>query len=410
MSKHSEYLMTLAALALIENEGYKMIDVRILGKEIWLNHPRNTKELFRFSLNGGFNLPRQEERTMAIRKAIEKVFGERTLLYDVRFDDDESRYELIEDTAMIVLSSQTQDNVFLDHFPMLKPILQKIEEKPSDLEDAQKKLNQYRPRFEVTARSKIPHATLSVLVVCLSMFGIINLVTELKGYNAVNTAILFGAYYKTFIVANAEYWRFLTSGFIHTDFIHLLMNMYALYNLGLFFEPKFGQKRFILTLLVGIISGSAFLFITSGNLLAMGLSGGLFALLGAIVVYQVESGQIMYRPVQMQLLQLFMINLFISFLPGIAFMAHIGGFFSGVLVALFFNYKPSWKPLKRHVLIASIMLVAIMISLIITDKKHQPLYGQTDTEVVQMASDIGLGWYANELHKNLIAYYVREGQ
>ena len=54
MSRNNEYLMTLAALELIEKEGYKIIDVRIIGKEIWLNHPANTRELIRLSLNGAF--------------------------------------------------------------------------------------------------------------------------------------------------------------------------------------------------------------------------------------------------------------------------------------------------------------------------------------------------------------------
>ncbi len=405
MSKHTETLMTLTALTLIEEEGYKIIDVRIMGKEIWLNHPRNTRELLRLSLNGAFNMPMQEERTAAIRRAIEKIFGERTLLYDVRFDDEESRYELTEDTAFVVLSPLTQENVFLDRFPMIRPILQIKEDKPTDLEDAQRRLTVLRPKRIENVRPKMPKVTFAVVVVCLVVYGIINLFTDIGGFNPINTSILFGAYYKTFIIVNHEYWRFLTAGFIHTDFIHLVMNMYALYNLGLYFEPKFGWKQLILTLLVGIVSGSAFLYITSGNLLAVGLSGGLFGLLGAIVVYLIESDQIKYRPVQMQLFQLFAINLFIAFLPGIAVMAHVGGFFGGILVALYFNHKPSWKDLKRHVMIASGVLVIVMIGLIAIDKKHQPYYGKTDYEVVQQAYDLGLGWYADGLKSNLDAYY-----
>ena len=410
MNKHNEYLMTLAALALVEQEGYKIIDVRILGKEIWLNHPKNTKELIRFSLNGGFNLPRQEERTNAIRKAIEKIFGERTLMYDVRFDEEETGYELKEDTAYVILSPRTSENIFLDRFPVLKPTLLAIEEQATDLEEAQRKLDLQRPKRTENIRPKTPKATLVILIMCLVMFGVITLFTDLLGYDPVNTSILLGAYYKTFIIANYEYWRFLSSGFIHIDAIHLMMNMYALYNLGIFFESKFGAKRFVATLLTGVVSGSAFLFITSGNVLAVGMSGGLFAILGAIVVYQIESGQIKYRPVQMQLAQLLIINLFISFIPGIAFQAHIGGFISGVLMALYFNYKPSWKPLKRHVLISSMLLVLVMGGLIVVDKKHSPYYGLTDQGVVNMAYDLGLDWYANILDDSLMSYYQREGQ
>jgi len=409
MSKHSEYLMTMAALALVEQEGYKIIDVRIIGKEIWLNHPSNTRELIRFSLNGGFVMPRQEERTSAIRKAIEKIFGERTLMYDVRFDDDESYYELKEDTVFVVLSPQTGDNLFLDRFPRLRSILQTIDEKPEALEEAQKRLNLQRPRPVAPGRPKIPKTSLIIMIICVIMFGAQALFASL-GFSFIDSSILLGAYYKTFIIANYEYWRFLTSGFLHMDFIHLMMNMYSLYNLGIFFENKFGQKRLVLTLLTGIIAGSMFLFVSSGNVFAVGLSGGLFALLGAIVVHLIESGQIQYRPVQMQLFQLFIINLFISMIPGIAIMAHVGGFVSGVLVALYFSYKPSWKALKPHVMVSSLALLAILVVLIGIDKKHQPYYVLTDQAVVKMAQELGLGWYADVLDQNLTRYYQKEPQ
>lgn len=408
MSKHTELLMTLAALALVEQEGYKIIDVRIIGKEIWLNHPNNTRELIRFSLNGGFIMPRQEERTAAIRKAIEKIFGERTLMYDVRFDEDESSYELKEDTVFVVLSPKTGENIFLDRYPVIRPVLLTSDEKQNELEEAQKRLNLLRPKVNQPTRPKMPKASLVIMILCIIMFSAVTLLNELGGFLFVDTSILLGAYYKTFIIANHEYWRFLTSGFLHMDVIHLLMNMYSLYNLGLFFESKFGPQRLVLILLTGVVSGSMFLFITSGNIFAVGLSGGLFALLGAIVVHLIESGQIQYRPVQLQLLQLFIINLFISMIPGIAIMAHVGGFISGVLVSLYFSYKPSWKALKKHVLIASMSLLAVMIVLIAVDKKHQPYYTKTDIGVVQMADDLGLSWYAQYLNDSLNAYYAKE--
>lgn len=408
MSKHTEYLMTMAALALVEQEGYKIIDVRIIGKEIWLNHPSNTRELIRFSLSGGFVMPRQEERTAAIRKAIEKIFGERTLLYDVRFDDDDSAYDMKEETVFVVLSPKTEENIFLDRFTKIRPILHMVDEKPEDLEEAQKRLSLQRPRPVAPGRPKMPKASLIVMIVCILMFGAQTLLTSLGSYGFIDASILLGAYYKTFIVANYEYWRFLTSGLLHMDVVHLLMNMYSLYNLGIFFETKFGSQRLVLTLLTGVIVGSMFLFVSSGNIFAVGLSGGLFALLGAIVVHLIESGQIKYRPVQMQLLQLFVINLFISMIPGIAVMAHVGGFVSGVLVALYFSFKPSWKALKPHVFISSMGLLAILIVLIGIDKKHEPYYTLTDQAVVKMAQELGLSWYADGLNQNLTRYYQKE--
>ncbi len=409
MSKQSELLMTLAALALVENEGYKIIDVRILGKEIWLNHPANTKELIRFSLGGGFNLPRQEERTAAIRKAIEKIFGERTLMYDVRFDDEDTFYELKEDTVLVGLCPTTEESIFLDRFPQLRAVLKIQDDRPEALEEAQKRLNTQRPlRQQPMKRPRPPKATSIIMIVCIAMFSLTSLVTELGGYDPISSLVLMGAYYKTFILANYEYWRFLTSGLLHMDIFHLMMNMYSLYYLGLFFETKFGPKRMVGILMAGTIVGSMFMFITEGNVVAVGLSGGLFALLGAIVVHLIESGQVNARAVQMQLLQLLIINIFISMMPGIAIMAHVGGFIAGVLIALYFSYKPSWKALKKHVLISTLALMVALVFLIVTDKKHTPYTAGTDYDVVSIAQDLGLGWYAQILSDSLDAYYQKE--
>jgi len=411
MSKQAELHMTLAALALVEKEGYKIIDVRILGKEIWMNHPSNTKELIRFSLGGGFNLPRQAERTEAIRTAIEKIFGERTLMIDVSFDDEDSLYEVKGDTIFVSISPKTVDNPFLDRFPSIRAVLQTYDDKPETLTEAQQKLNLARPRNAAGGQKpKVPVATMSLIILCVSVFILQTIISEFGGYDFTVTSVFLGAYYKILILSNHEFWRFLTSGFLHMSLTHLLINMYSLYNLGIFFESKFGWKRMIVTLLVGVVSGSAFLYVTQGNAIAVGMSGGLFALLGAIVVHLVESGQIKYRPVQSMLLQLLIINGLISLMPGVAVMAHLGGFVSGVLVALYFSYKPSWKALKKHVLISTLALVAILGFLIVTDKKHTPYTKMVDTAVIKIAQDYNLTWYVQQLTDGLKAYYAKENQ
>ena len=58
------------------------------------------------------------------------------------------------------------------------------------------------------------------------------------------TAIFLGAYYKPFIIAG-EFWRFLTAGFVHIDLWHILMNMLALRNLGMFMEKITGRWRYL---------------------------------------------------------------------------------------------------------------------------------------------------------------------
>lgn len=407
MSQRSESLLTRVALAMIEKGGYLIIDVRILGKELWLNHPQRLHELIRLSVAHGFNLPRQEERTKAIQDAIEKAFDQPMTLFDVKFDDESSEYLESDRKIEVVLSPLTTENRFLEKFPYLKDVLISAQPSPQDDEALNRRLDGHRPKPNRQVNRKVPAATMAVIIISLVMHSLVGIISEM-GVAPASAAIILGAYYKSFIVANFEYWRLLTAGFIHISLVHLMVNMYALYNLGLFFETQFGWKRMVITLVTGIVAGSGFQFVTAGNVLAVGLSGGLFALLGSIIVFQFEVGLIRQRAVQMQLLQLIIINGLISLVPGIAVMAHVGGLVSGILLAIFFSKKPSWNDLRRHVVIASVILMASLGFLMASDRQREPFYLETDVEVLEFLEGAGFGWYTRGLEANLIDYYTRE--
>src|SRR3954466_9662710 len=66
-------------------------------------------------------------------------------------------------------------------------------------------------------------------------------------------------------IADGEWWRIITSGFMHYGFLHLLFNMYALYILGTLLEPAVGRVRFVLIYFVALISGSVGALILDPN-------------------------------------------------------------------------------------------------------------------------------------------------
>lgn len=173
-----------------------------------------------------------------------------------------------------------------------------------------------------------PLATYIVLGICVIVFlaiQLLNISTESE------TSILLGAYYKPFIIAG-EYWRMLTVGFVHVSVWHLLMNMMALMNLGRFMEKTVGSWRYVLILLLSIIGGSCFFFIGSKSTFAVGLSGGLYGLMAGYTLLVYISGTWRNPAVMSSLIRTYLINAMINFMPGIAASAHIGGFFTGLLV------------------------------------------------------------------------------
>lgn len=138
-------------------------------------------------------------------------------------------------------------------------------------------------------------------------------------------------------VADGEYYRLLTSAFLHSGVLHLVLNMYALYLFGPQLEAAFGRWRFGALYLVAALGGSAASYLFSApNQASLGASGAVFGLLGAYLVVARRLRRDT-RPV----LVLLAINLGYGFLvPRIDWRAHLGGLVAGALVAVAMAYAP----------------------------------------------------------------------
>jgi rhomboid protease GluP len=135
-------------------------------------------------------------------------------------------------------------------------------------------------------------------------------------------------------VAQGEAWRLVTSAFLHAGFIHLAMNMLALYFLGSFAEITFGRNRFFaLYFISGIAGGLALLYFGAANSPAVGASGAIFGLAGGVFGFAVRRGTFSTRdPVLRQLLFITAINLAIgATIPGVSNTAHVGGLMGGLI-------------------------------------------------------------------------------
>ena len=134
------------------------------------------------------------------------------------------------------------------------------------------------------------------------------------------------------LVAQGEWWRLLSSMFLHSGAVHLGLNMLSLYFLGSFIEVAFGRGRFLaLYVLSGLSGGLAYLYFGSFNVSAVGASGAIFGLLGGVLGYALRRGTFSWQnPLIRQLLILLALNLYIGFsVPNISNTAHLGGLAGG---------------------------------------------------------------------------------
>lgn len=397
------------AQILIEKYGYSLIDVRAIQEELWLNHPEKPEYgLIRLSLHKGFDLNNIKERTLKIKQAILQILPNVAKFWDVEIDDEGFMQEDESERIHVVISPEETNNSLFEVFPDIKQAFSQSENPEKELEELKKRIQVVRvpnkPKTLVDQFKLLPKMTVSILVIITIITFIINGLA-LLGYDIYSISILLGAYYKTFVLANFEVWRLFTAGFVHIDVIHLMMNGIALLNLGQFIERLYGSKRLLLILINGIFFGSFFVFVGQGNVLLVGISGGLYALLGVMLVYLFETELIRQPMIRSQVLRMLFMNILINFLPNISILGHLGGFISGVMMGLLFTKKVSWLPLRKHAIIAMLLMSTFLVYFGLTNPKTEPYYLKTDEDVVAIAREFGLKTYADNLTDSLNQYY-----
>ncbi|QAT86154.1 rhomboid family protein [Corallococcus coralloides] len=124
-------------------------------------------------------------------------------------------------------------------------------------------------------------------------------------------------------VQAGEYWRLLGMVFEHGGAMHLLFNMLAVYSLGASLERGIGSLRFLGLSLVTALGGSAFALFFNFDTVTVGASGMILGWGGAMLPILNQQGR---REHLFWLLQVAVI----SFLPGVSWAGHLGGFLFGL--------------------------------------------------------------------------------
>jgi membrane associated rhomboid family serine protease len=189
-----------------------------------------------------------------------------------------------------------------------------------------------RERTKVKTASSIGRAgdTIATYVI-VAINVLVYLGSGAGGLTAGGGGIAFqkGALFGPLIAQNHEYWRLVTSGFLHAGFLHLAFNMYFVFVLGQLLEPALGRARFVGVYAASLLMGAFGALLFTPNAPTVGASGAAFGLLGcALVVARARRIDIMSSGLGATLL----INLVFSVsLRGISIGGHLGGLLGGVI-------------------------------------------------------------------------------
>ncbi|MGW2052173.1 rhomboid family intramembrane serine protease [Streptomyces sp. NPDC001858] len=159
-------------------------------------------------------------------------------------------------------------------------------------------------------------------------------------------------------VAEGQWYRLLTSMFLHGSVIHILSNMLSLWWIGGPLEAALGRVRYLTLYLVSGLAGSALTYLLAApNEASLGASGAIFGLFGALAVL-VRRQRYDMRPV----IALLVINLVITFgWAGIAWQAHIGGLVAGVVVGVGMVHAPRERRALVQFGTCAVMLAVVLV-------------------------------------------------
>ena len=176
-------------------------------------------------------------------------------------------------------------------------------------------------------------ATLTLIAVNVAMFGVSAISAASVGNSPLDNyaSPVFAALsqWPNGVYFLGEWWRVLTAAFLHIGPVHLLMNMLGLLIFGSELERQLGRARYLALYLLSVLGGAAAIQLFGDPQVPVaGASTAIYGLMGGLGVIMLARRQDLRG-----LLTLLAINVFISFLPGVSLLGHLGGLVAGAVAA-----------------------------------------------------------------------------
>lgn len=197
-----------------------------------------------------------------------------------------------------------------------------------------------RTEFDRCLIAQSPQTPVTVGLVALNaiVFLAIVLVSAAAGRPIEAVLLAFGTNYGPF-TSDGEWWRLITSLFLHFGVIHLLFNMWALASFGPLVERLYGSVHYLLIYFIAGVTGSVVSISWRPDVNSAGASGAIFGILGALLAAQLRAGETfpssVVRPLRNLTLAFTGYALFVGFTSkGIDSAAHLGGLATGFLFGL----------------------------------------------------------------------------
>jgi membrane associated rhomboid family serine protease len=211
-----------------------------------------------------------------------------------------------------------------------------------------------------TITSTTPIVTQALIAINVAVF-----IAEEAGGGALGgggsgTVLTKGALFGPAIANQHEYWRIVTSGFLHYSLLHIAFNMFFLYVMGTMLEPAIGRVNFAAVYFTSLLAGSFGALLFEPGVLTVGASGACFGVLGALLVVARNRG----IPIWQSGLGLtLMINIVFSVsVAGISIGGHLGGLVGGLITGALIVEVAERRRNQALALAACLLVAAVSVA------------------------------------------------
>lgn len=323
----------------ITEKNYNPMIIHGINDEIWLENLNEEYKIVRIVSHHIHNKEQLDFDKFKLSRVVKQV-KKKTLSFKVKvlniYTDLEDEKLLSNDDVMINNEEDINNPKLTNAFPN---IVEKTKRDEEGLEyfikvtDNINKQNESKSKIaEKIFSFKKPIITYSIIFICVLVFILMYVLGN--GSTDNYTLLLFGANLDA-LTKNGDYYRLLTSMFLHIGIMHLLCNMYSLYIIGKEVENVFGKVKYLIIYLLSGIAGSILSLAFNHNTICAGASGAIFGLLGALLYFGYYYRPYLGATLTRSIIPVIAINLIVGFLDsGIDNSAHIGGLVGGLLVAM----------------------------------------------------------------------------
>lgn len=417
IEKNIEILDTVYFL--VSRYGYEQVKLSPHDKDFYLfNSKAKQFSLIRLTTNSIYDYKDNKDSILKKAEQVGNLFNTKVNLLTIHFTEEEGDLFFEPGYYQAIMNRNFISPILLKEFPSIKSALLPLSnDLQSDLDNRHERFKDLnKKRFEkmiVKQKEKKPFKLKLVHIIIA-----LNVIMYIAGYfislmtNRSFSMVFMGALYKPLVYGANEWWRIITSGFIHADFLHILVNMIALLQLGTLVEEVYGKKQMAFIYTAGLLSSSLMALTNqSPEYLTIGASGAIFALLGAVIVYLFSSGLFKIKGIRTQIVRTLMINFLISLIPGVSFYGHLGGLLGGSIAALAVNKAASVKSAVTPAIISLAMIISGLFSYaIFIDDNLYPLNRDLDRLIVVGYYKLGMERRAERLVDMYTIYYQEIGE